>query len=73
MGNMTISDNEALTEIERILELHAFETADLIHQYYLERLGNQKETSKSQYGQLTIKGKITDTSLVVRYVCSVIF
>ncbi|XP_075147164.1 C2 and C2B_Munc13-like domain-containing protein staccato isoform X2 [Haematobia irritans] len=62
-GSTTTSDSEELHEIERILELHSFETADLIHQYYLDRLGNQKETTNSAYGQLTIKGKFTDNNL----------
>lgn len=65
MGNVVTSDIEVLTEIERILDLHAFETADLIHQYYLERLGHQKDTEKSEYGLLTIKAKFTETGLEV--------
>lgn len=64
-GNIVTSDVEVLSEIERILDLHAFETADLIHQYYLERLGNQKELTKSEYGQLTIRASLTETGLVV--------
>uniref|UniRef100_A0A1I8PQW5 Protein unc-13 homolog 4B n=1 Tax=Stomoxys calcitrans TaxID=35570 RepID=A0A1I8PQW5_STOCA len=62
-GAISTCDNGALTEIERILELHSFETADLIHQYYLERLGCQKETTNSAYGQLTIKGRFVDNGL----------
>ncbi|KAL9892595.1 protein unc-13 homolog 4B isoform X1 [Glossina fuscipes] len=62
-GNMVTSDIEVLTEIERILDLHAFETADLIHQYYLERLGHQKEINKSEYGQLTIRANFNETDL----------
>ncbi|KAM7362908.1 C2 and C2B_Munc13-like domain-containing protein staccato isoform 2-T2 [Cochliomyia hominivorax] len=64
-GNLVTSDVEVLTEIERILDLHAFETADLIHQYYLERLGHQKEISKSEYGKLTIRAKFIDSGLVL--------
>uniref|UniRef100_A0A1A9WYQ6 C2 domain-containing protein n=1 Tax=Glossina brevipalpis TaxID=37001 RepID=A0A1A9WYQ6_9MUSC len=62
-GNFATSDVEVLTEIERILDLHAFETADLIHQYYLERLGHQKEINKSEYGQLTIRANFTEAEL----------
>lgn len=62
---MVTSDIEVLTEIERILDLHAFETADLIHQYYLERLGHQKEINKSEYGQLTIRANFIEADLKV--------
>ncbi|XP_058974958.1 protein unc-13 homolog 4B isoform X3 [Musca domestica] len=62
-GNIVLSNNEELAEIERVLELHGFETADLIHQYYLERLGHQKECIKSKYGQLTIKGRFNEKGL----------
>ncbi|XP_023298008.2 protein unc-13 homolog 4B isoform X1 [Lucilia cuprina] len=64
-GHIVTSDVEVLTEIERILDLHAFETADLIHQYYLERLGHQKEVAKSEYGKLTIRANFTETGLVL--------
>ncbi|KAL9927591.1 protein unc-13 homolog 4B-like [Glossina fuscipes fuscipes] len=62
-GNMVTSDIEVLTEIERILDLHAFETVDLIHQYYLERLDHQKEINKSEYGQLTRRTNFIETDL----------
>ena len=68
-GHIVTSDVEVLTEIERILDLHAFETADLIHQYYLERLGHQKEISKSEYGKLTIRANFTESGLVVCNIC----
>ncbi|KAI9577117.1 hypothetical protein GQX74_014530 [Glossina fuscipes] len=62
-GNVVTSDIEVLTEIERILDLHALETADLIHHYYLERLGHPKEFNKSEYGQLTIRANFIETDL----------
>lgn len=64
-GQIVTSDVEVLSVIERILDLHAFETADLIHQYYLERLGHQKDVSKSEYGKLTIRANFIDSGLVV--------
>ena len=64
-GQIVTSDVEVLNEIERMLDLHAFETADLIHQYYLERLGHQKEIPKSEYGKLTIRANFTEIGLVV--------
>lgn len=73
-GQIVTSDVEVLNEIERMLDLHAFETADLIHQYYLERFGHQKETSNSEYGKLTIRAQFTETGLMVRrtFVCYMI-
>uniref|UniRef100_A0A1B0BLC4 MHD2 domain-containing protein n=1 Tax=Glossina palpalis gambiensis TaxID=67801 RepID=A0A1B0BLC4_9MUSC len=62
-GNMVTSDIEVLTEVEGILDLHAFETVDLIHQYYLERLDHQKEINKSEYGQLTRRTNFIETDL----------
>lgn len=49
------SDKETLENIERLLELHGYETSDLIHQYYLERLKEQDELNESSYGQLTVR------------------
>lgn len=60
-------DEKTLTEIEKILELHAFETGDLIHQYYLERLDDQKNMSEPVYGQLTIRAKFTNNELQVGF------
>ena len=65
MGQLCSDDIETLTEIERTLDLYAFETAELIHQYYLERFGHQKDCTKSEYGQLTIKAHFKDSGLVV--------
>lgn len=61
------SDVEILTEISKILNLHALETADLIHQYYIEKYEYQKNMSKPIYGQLTIRGRISDTDIRVSF------
>ncbi|XP_030370061.1 protein unc-13 homolog 4B isoform X2 [Scaptodrosophila lebanonensis] len=63
IGRIVTSDVKVLSAIEKILDLHAFETSDLIHQYYLERLGAQKELQKSQYGQLTITAQFGEGRL----------
>ncbi|XP_053963719.1 protein unc-13 homolog 4B isoform X1 [Anastrepha ludens] len=65
IGNIVTSDIEVLQEVEKVLDLHAFETADLIHQYYIELLGHQKSISCSEFGQLTIKANFTETDLVI--------
>ncbi|XP_067616080.1 protein unc-13 homolog 4B isoform X4 [Eurosta solidaginis] len=63
IGRIATSNIEVLKEIEKTLDLHAYETADLIHQYYIELLGVQKRISKSEYGQLTIKGNFSGSNL----------
>lgn len=59
------SDKETLEHIERLLELHAYETADLIHQYYLERLEDQKNMEDCIYGELTVRCNFSNSSLEV--------
>ncbi|KAL7740193.1 hypothetical protein ACLKA6_003899 [Drosophila palustris] len=66
IGNTVTSDVQILLEIESILDLHALETSDLIHQYYLERLKIQKEDSSALFGQLTISAKFTDSRLLLK-------
>lgn len=65
IGNVLTSDIEVLREVEKALDLHAYETSDLIHQYYLQLLGYQQGISRSEFGQLTIKANFTRTELVV--------
>lgn len=70
IGKIVTSDVEVLKEIEKTLDLHALETSDLIHQYYIELLGYQRNITKSEFGQLTIKANFTETGLLVRSVQS---
>lgn len=49
------SDKETLENIERLLELHGYETCELIHQYYQERAKEQDQLTDSPYGQLTVR------------------
>uniref|UniRef100_A0A182VXG9 Uncharacterized protein n=1 Tax=Anopheles minimus TaxID=112268 RepID=A0A182VXG9_9DIPT len=53
----TAADKEALAHIERLLQLHGYETTDLIHQYYLDRLEeqNRSDASTTGYGMLTVQ------------------
>nr|XP_049462903.1 protein unc-13 homolog 4B isoform X2 [Anopheles coluzzii] len=53
----TAADKETLAHIERLLQLHGYETTDLIHQYYLDRLEeqNQSDASATGYGMLTVQ------------------
>lgn len=67
IGNIATSEVESLTEIIKILDLHALETADLIHQYYLDKFlqQNNSSSSKPEYGQLTIRANLTNSNLMV--------
>lgn len=64
-------EREILAETERLLQLHSYETSDLIHQYYIERLKEQQTMIDTPYGQLTIRGTFADDSnLEVRGIAS---
>ncbi|XP_017052527.1 protein unc-13 homolog 4B isoform X3 [Drosophila ficusphila] len=65
MGNIQTSDVKILSSIQSRLRLYSLETADLIHQYYLERLEYQKSQESSPYGQLTITAQLTDSGLLL--------
>lgn len=56
-GNSAVqsSDKETLENIEKLLELHGYETSDLIHQYYKERYTMQQRLKETPYGILTIQ------------------
>lgn len=49
------SDKETLHQIDKLLELHGYETADLIHQYYKERYAIQKSMIDAPFGLLTVQ------------------
>lgn len=49
------SDKETLEKIDKLLELHGCETADLIHQYYQERYTIQKSMNDSPFGLLSVQ------------------
>lgn len=49
------SDKETLAKIDKLLELHGYETSDLIHQYYKERYTIQKTMEDAPFGLLTVQ------------------
>lgn len=67
MGNIETSDVKILSNIQSRLELYSLETADLIHQYYMERLESQKSQESSPFGQLTVMAQLTDYGLLVSF------
>lgn len=56
------SDKATLDSIEQLLQLHAYETCDLIHQYYKERHREQSKMTSTPYGQLTVRCWFRDYS-----------
>ncbi|XP_017020717.1 protein unc-13 homolog 4B isoform X1 [Drosophila kikkawai] len=65
MGNIATSDVKILSNIQSRLELYSMETADLIHQYYMERLESQKSQDSSPFGQLTVMAQLTDSGILL--------
>lgn len=59
------SDKETLEEIFNLLVLHGYETSDLIHQYYIERVKEQETASECRFGQLTVKCWFENNNLQV--------
>lgn len=59
------SRKETMETIEKLLQIHGYETCDLIHQYYVERHQYQSQMNDSQYGQLTIKCAFNGDNLEV--------
>lgn len=49
------SDKETLEKIDKLLELHGYETADLIHQYYKDRYEMQQKLVEAPCGLLTVQ------------------
>lgn len=62
----TTSDRETLEAIEQLLQLHGYETDDLIHQYYIERYREQSEMTDSPYGMLTVRCCLKEGSIEVK-------
>ncbi|CAH1712257.1 unnamed protein product [Chironomus riparius] len=49
------TDKETLEKIDKLLEIHGFETSDLIHQYYKDRYTIQQNMSDTPFGILTVQ------------------
>ncbi|XP_018351184.1 PREDICTED: BAI1-associated protein 3 isoform X3 [Trachymyrmex septentrionalis] len=57
---------QVLEKIERLLQLHGLETAELIHRYHQERMEEQKEIEEPVYGLISIKAYFVDNSLNIQ-------
>lgn len=53
--NETEYKSETIKKLEALLHLHTLDTADLIHEYYLERHQEQMNMTESKEGVLTVK------------------
>lgn len=62
------TDIEVLREVEKLLSLHGYETSDLIHQYYKERINEQKQIEDGPIGLLTIQTYFHQNTLEVRVI-----
>lgn len=49
------SDAVTLEKVERLLELHGYETSDLIQQYYFDRFNEQQQMTDTPFGILTVQ------------------
>lgn len=49
------TDKETLDDCWKLLEVHGFETSDLIHQYYKDRVREQEAMTEHPYGILTVR------------------
>jgi len=54
-GNETECTSDTIKKLEGLLHLHALDTVDLIHEYYLERLRDQTGLQEAAEGVLTVK------------------
>lgn len=59
-------ERETLAETEKLLQLHSYETSDLIHQYYFERFKEQQamDDDKTPLGQLTVRCGFSDDNCI---------
>lgn len=62
----TEDDQSTLVQIQKLLDLHGYETPDLIHQYYIERHREQQSKHEKDLGLLTVKCSFKSNKLEVR-------
>lgn len=60
-----LSRKETMETVDKLLQLHGYETSDLIHQYYVERYQYQLQLTEAPFGQLTIKCAFNGDNLEV--------
>ncbi|KAJ8919012.1 hypothetical protein NQ315_016917 [Exocentrus adspersus] len=56
---------DALKRTEQILRINGLETADLIHEVYLQLAEQFKKVKDSPYGEISVKAKFEDNTLTV--------
>ena len=55
LGEEELAEPRAHEDIERVLRLYGLETGELVHQYYKDRLSQQKRMESEPYGLLTVR------------------
>ncbi|KAK0167889.1 hypothetical protein PV327_001744 [Microctonus hyperodae] len=66
LGADETSNVQVMEKIERLLNLHGLETAELIHRYNLERVEEQEKYEDPLYGILTVRAQFNDNSLTIQ-------
>lgn len=66
LGADETSNVQVMEKIERLLNLHGLETAELIHRYNLERVEEQEKVEEPLYGILTVRAQFNDNSLTIQ-------
>lgn len=64
-SNKASTTHVTLETIEQLLQLHGYETGDLIHQYYIERNREQNKMTDNPYGLLTVRCSFKEHNLQV--------
>lgn len=66
LGADETANVQVLQKIERLLNLHGLETAELIHRYTLERVKEQNNIDESVHGMLTVRAQFVNNSLNIQ-------
>ncbi|XP_025987263.2 protein unc-13 homolog 4B isoform X4 [Solenopsis invicta] len=66
LGADEAANVQVLEKIERLLELHGLETAELVHRYHQERMEEQKEMEEPVYGLVSVKAYFVDNTLNIQ-------
>ncbi|KAL1114981.1 hypothetical protein AAG570_007804, partial [Ranatra chinensis] len=65
---VNVDSNENFTRVKQLLTLHGTETEELIHQYHLERLEEQKALNNCPFGKLVVRVRFIDETLKINVI-----
>jgi hypothetical protein len=58
-------DLSDLTDLEQLVQVHEMDTWELVHQYRLEQLSEQKAMQTSSHGLLTVRMMFLEATLMI--------